>query len=87
MRPIRPSSFAMPYWIEFNYQKPVHKGFLVYTRSKNKLIEVELTPQDKDSVNEIIDQIGAIIEGNRFPRATRYKKKCVNCTYKNICIR
>ena len=73
--------------IEFNYQKPVHKGFLVYTRSKNKLIEVDLTPKDKDSVNEVIDQIGAIIEGNRFPRATRYKKKCVNCTYKNICIR
>lgn len=73
--------------IETNYQKPVEKGFLVYTRSKNKLIEVSFSAKDKASVNKIIDQIEDIIEGNRFPRATRYKKKCVNCTYKNICIR
>jgi len=73
--------------IEANYKKPVHKGYLVYTRSKNKLLEVAIKEQDKAEVYEVIEAIVKIIVGNKFPQATKYKKKCVNCTYKNICIR
>lgn len=73
--------------IEQNFGKKVNKGFLVYVRSKNKLVEVEITESQKQEVRELIDAIQDILEKNHFPRATKYKKRCLNCTYRNICIR
>lgn len=73
--------------IEENFPGYVHKGFLVYTRSKNKLVEVEITSSDKESIKKSMDEMIQIIEGNRFPKATSFKKRCVNCTYRNICIK
>ncbi len=73
--------------IEDNYHKKVNKGYLVYTRSKNKLIELPINEQDKNSVKEAIEDILYIIHENRYPKATKYKKRCLSCTYSNICIK
>ncbi len=73
--------------IESNFNQPVYKGFLVYVRSKNKLIEVEISETDKDLVKKSIDAMQTIIELNKYPKATRYKRKCLDCTYRNICIK
>src|SRR5690606_6572592 len=73
--------------IEFNYKKPVHKGFLVYTRSKNKLIEIEINEKDKKLIESSIKEMKEIISNNKFPKATKFKRRCVNCTYRNICIK
>ena len=72
--------------IEDNYQKKVNRGYLVYTRSKNKLIELEIKQTDKDKVKQAIKNIIEIIDKNIYPKATKYKKRCVSCTYNNICI-
>ena len=72
--------------IEDNFGKKVNRGFLVYTRNKNKLIEIPITDQEKEAVKECALAIGEIISENWFPKATKYKKKCVDCTYRNICI-
>jgi len=71
--------------IESNYQKEVNKGYLVYVRSKNKLVEIEIGQKEKDKVKSDIESIATIIEGNVYPKATRYKKRCLTCTYRNIC--
>ncbi|HPR60625.1 MAG TPA: CRISPR-associated protein Cas4 [Prolixibacteraceae bacterium] len=73
--------------IEANFHKRVEKGFLVYTRSANKLIEVEILESDKAEVIEISKSIIQIIETNYFPKATKYKQRCLGCTYRNICIK
>lgn len=73
--------------IEENFNVQVEKGFLVYTRSKNKLIEVEIPPQAKEEIKESMQDMLDIIKGNKFPRATKFKKRCLNCTYRNICIK
>lgn len=73
--------------IEENFGKPVNKGYLVYTRSKNKLIEVLLLEKDKKMILNSVDAIKEIITQNRFPKATKYKRRCLNCTYRNICIK
>lgn len=78
--------YCYAWLIEDNFARPVNSGFLVYTRSKNKLIRVEIAPEDKKAVRKAAAEIGKIISENRFPKATRYKRKCLSCTYRNICI-
>ncbi len=73
--------------IEENFRRPVHKGYLVYVRSKNKLLEVPITEADKRKVKDIAMEINRIITENIYPKGTRFKKKCVTCTYRNICTR
>lgn len=73
--------------IEKNFDVKVNKGFLVYTRSKHKLIEVKITETDKKLIQESTQKMLEIIAKNKFPKATKYKKRCVNCTYRNICVK
>lgn len=72
--------------IEDNFKLPANRGFLVYTRSKSKVVEVALEASFKADVKEKARAIVDIIDNNRFPKATRYKKRCIECTYRNICI-
>ena len=77
--------FCYAWLLQENYGKAVHKGFLIYTRSKNKLIEVPVTPADIDKVQQIAAGIQHIIIKNHYPKATKSKKRCLTCTYRNIC--
>jgi len=79
--------FCYAWLIEDNFGKPVNRGYLVYTRSNNKVVEIPVTPDDKQTVRKAAESIRRIIQDNRFPRATRYKSRCTHCTYRNICIR
>ncbi|MDZ7846729.1 MAG: CRISPR-associated protein Cas4 [Owenweeksia sp.] len=72
--------------IEENFRAPVNKGFLVYTRSGNKVVEVAIDETAKEVIKDSMQQMLEIIEKNRFPKATKFKRRCVNCTYRNICI-
>ena len=83
----RTQLYCYAWLIEDNFKCPVHRGFLVYTRSQNKLITVEIKTKDKKAVQSAAREIGRIIAENRFPKATPYKRKCLSCTYRNICIR
>ncbi len=71
--------------IEANYGKKVEKGYLVYVRSRNKLVEIEITDEKKLLVNEMIYSVLEVIDKKKYPKATRSKKKCISCTYRNIC--
>lgn len=73
--------------IEETFDTKVEKGFLVYTRSKHKLVEISIPAEAKQEIKASMDKMLGIIEGNKFPKATKFKKRCVNCTYRNICIK
>lgn len=79
--------YCYAWLIEQNFGKPVHKGFLVYTRSRNRVVEVPIGEEDKQAVQACAREIYRIIDQNFFPKATRYKKRCLDCTYRNICIK
>jgi len=79
--------FCYAVLIEDNFIKEVNKGYLVYVRSKNKLLEVDIRASDKEHVREVAMEVTKIISENFFPKATKYKAKCVTCTYRNICIK
>jgi len=72
--------------IEDNFNKPVNKAFLVFTRSKNHLEEIQISDTDKLNVRKVATRVLDIIHTNLFPNATPYKKRCTDCTYRNICI-
>ena len=73
--------------IEENFQKEVNKGFLVYTRSANKLVEIDIDTEAKENIRRCSNEINVIIRENYFPKATKYKQRCTGCTYRNICIK
>ncbi len=79
--------YCYAFLIEQNFQRKVNKGFLVYIRSKNKVIEVNIPDSAKSQIKESVKAIGHIIDNNYFPKATKYKGRCVNCTYRNLCIK
>jgi len=78
--------YCYAWLIEDNFQTKVDRGFLVYTRSKHKLVKVEITDNAKEKVKKAAEEIIDIIQLNQFPKATRYKSRCRGCTYRNICV-
>lgn len=79
--------FCYAWLIQENFGKPVNKGFIVYTRSKNKLVEVPIDEEKIKGVQKAADSIKQILSNNNYPKATKYKKRCLTCTYRNICIK
>ena len=77
--------YCYAWLIQDNFGLPVRKGFLVYTRSQNKLIEIPVDETHIDLVKQRVAEIQEIITQNYYPKATKYKKRCTNCTYRNIC--
>jgi len=75
------------YLIELNYKVQVKSGFLVYIRSNNKIIKVEIAKEDKQNIQKLISDIVEIIDDNLFPKATKAKSRCISCTYRNICMK
>lgn len=73
--------------IEDKYDISVDRAFIVFIRSKNKLIEIDLNDKIYDKVKEIKDEIIKIIQKGIYPDSTNYKSRCQDCTYRNICIR
>lgn len=72
--------------IEHNFGKQVKKGFIVYTRSNNKVIEVPIPASSLEDIRKAAQEIKSVVIENTFPKATRIKKRCVNCTYRKVCV-
>ena len=83
----RTQLYCYAWLIEENFQKQVNRGYLVYTRSQNKLVEVPISRENIASVRTCAEGIRDIITKNRFPKATKSKRRCVDCTYRNICVK
>ena len=73
--------------IKDNFHVPVTRGFIVYTRSKNKLVEVPILEKDFNELEKIVEDLLDIIQKCRYPKPTRYKRRCPDCCYRNICER
>ncbi len=73
--------------IEENFKGEVNRGYLVYIRSNHKLLEVPITEKDKALIKDSIQGFQDIVEKNIFPKATKFKRRCLTCTYRNICVK
>lgn len=72
--------------IKENYNIEVNRGFICYTRSNNLIKQIDITPGDIKKAAQTINEILQIIEKGYYPVKTRYKNKCVDCCYRNICV-
>lgn len=73
--------------IEDNYNIDVKRAFIVYTRSKNLLKEIDVDKKMYGQVQEIINEIVEIIAKGYYPKKTENRRRCPDCTYRNICIK
>ncbi|WP_304511768.1 CRISPR-associated protein Cas4 [Desulfobacula sp.] len=71
--------------IEDNYGKKSNRAYIIYTRSKNKLIELEFNEKDKSELKKSIKEVIHILKTGFYPRRASSIKRCVDCCYKNIC--
>ncbi len=68
------------------YGVPVNRGFVCYTRSNHLVKEVKLGNKDFERAITMVNEVLAIIQKGFYPDATKYKARCVDCTYRNICV-
>lgn len=68
-----------------NYQITVNRGYIVYTRSRNKFIEVAITGKMYAELDKIISDLLDVIQKGIYPKPTSYKSRCSDCCYGNIC--
>jgi CRISPR-associated exonuclease Cas4 len=68
-----------------HFQVPVDRGFIVYTRSRNKLIQVPITEQMFSQLDQTTSEFLEIAGKGVYPRSTKYRARCGDCCYRNIC--
>lgn len=68
------------------YKLPVTRGFLVYVRGRNRLLEVPITVESMSKARKVIGQIFEIIRTGRLPGRAKSRLRCEDCCYKNICV-
>ena len=71
--------------IQENYEIPVNRGYIVYTRSRNKIVEVTITDGMHTELKQIINQLLCVIQKGLYPEPTKYKARCDDCCYGNLC--
>jgi len=54
--------------INHHFQKPVTRGFIIYTRSKNKLVEIPIRESDYTKLRTITREIQDTIKKGKYPR-------------------
>jgi len=64
----------------------VQRGFLCFVRSKHRIVELAFTEADYAEVKGVLAEILTVIREGVFPAATRWKARCRDCCYRNICI-
>lgn len=72
--------------IEENYNTKVESGFIVYVRSKNYVHKIDINLKMQEKAKKIVAEIFDILNLNFFPKACSAKRKCQDCTYRNICV-
>lgn len=72
--------------IQEKYQKPVKKGFVCYTRSRSKVKEIIYNASDFNEAKAVVDEIFKVIEKGFYPKKTKWRSRCIDCCYRNICV-
>ena len=70
-----------------HYGRPVTRAYLCYTRSKHRLVELPLGGRDFADARTAVTSVLSVIRTGWHPPATKWKARCGDCCYRNICTR
>jgi CRISPR-associated exonuclease Cas4 len=73
--------------IEDTYQATVTRGYVCYVRKGNVVKEIEIGEQERRDAQAVVEDIVAIIQTGRFPKRTSHRVRCLDCCYRNICVK
>ena len=68
------------------YGVDVKRGFVCYTRSNHHVEEIQFRDKDYKTARQMVHEILMIIQRGYYPDGTKQKARCVDCTYRNICV-
>ena len=71
--------------IRENFHVPVRRGYLVYTRSQNRVVELNYVPEDFRKVGRAVREILDVIHRGKLPHRAS-PAHCVDCCYRLICV-
>jgi len=57
-------------------------GFIKFLKSGDL---VKVSTEKREPIFEIFEKITEIVEKEKMPKPTNYKKRCVDCCFKNVC--
>ena len=83
-RTLRFQSVIYAMLIQEHFHCPVHRGFVVYTRSNNVVRIIEFTADDFQQVGSILSEMLKIIHTGHLPRRAP-PGRCSDCCYRRIC--
>lgn len=72
--------------IKENYNREVNRGYVCYIRSKNLLKEIPFDDKVFNQASKYVDDVIDIVKNGYFPERTSYSRRCIDCTYRNICV-
>jgi CRISPR-associated exonuclease Cas4 len=64
----------------------VKRGFVCYTRSNHHVEEIAFSQKDFEHARIMVLEMLNIIQKGYYPEGTKQKARCVDCTYRNICV-
>ncbi|MGI6685829.1 MAG: CRISPR-associated protein Cas4 [Bacillota bacterium] len=70
--------------LEDIYGQPVRQGF-VYQIPNNEIFEMEITPNMRLYVKEIMAKIRHLVKMEAMPKPAFQKQRCIDCEYRNFC--
>jgi CRISPR-associated exonuclease Cas4 len=69
-----------------HYGVDVKRAYVCYTRSNHHVEEIAFSQKDFKRARMIVTEILNIIQKGYYPEGTKKKARCVDCTYRNICV-
>lgn len=72
--------------ISEKYNMEVKQGYIFYIRNGSMMNIVKITPELCREAISTIQSILDIISSEKIPQRTKYKIRCSDCCYKNICV-
>jgi CRISPR-associated exonuclease Cas4 len=73
--------------VEETYDLPVNKGYICYVRKGNVVKEIAIGAKERSEAMKILADMVAIIQRGKFPKRTPHAVRCLDCCYRNICVK
>ena len=82
---LRTQSAIYALLIRENFGLPVHRGYIVYTRSRNRVVELTYEPEDFLRIGRVVREIMEVLGRGKLPRRAS-ASRCADCCYRFICV-